>query len=209
MIQEATGSVMFFERRSGGAAGYAWRTDRYRELDVGEWYRFVDFDGDGDFDLLAEEPFSYIRYFRNDGAPDAPSYVLVADTLRDVGGDPIFADRQSIPNASDLDCDGAIDLLVGRLTGTISHFEMDGTGPAGDPRFRLVTDRFEDIEIVAQFGSAHGANTMALGDVDGDGDEDLFWGDFFEAGLLYLENRGGARPRPSGRSRRPSRCRIR
>ena len=191
MVQEATGSVMFFERLSGPGMAYSWRTDRYQDLEVGEWYRFVDFDADGDLDLLAEEPFSYIRYYRNDGGVTDPSFVLVADTVRDVDGEPIFADRQSIPNASDLDCDGAIDLLVGRLSGTISHFEADGSGPDGDPRFRLVTDRFEDIEIVAQFGSAHGSNTMALGDVDGDGDEDLFWGDFFEAGLLYIENQGG------------------
>ena len=31
---------------------------------------------------------------------------------------------------------------------------------------------------------------MALSDVDGDGDLDLFWGDFFEAGLLFIENTG-------------------
>ncbi len=189
MAQEFTGSVMYFEHVDGG--GYEWRTDRYQDLEVGEWYRFVDFDFDGDVDLLAEEPFSYIRYYRNDGGPSEPRFTLVADTLRDTAGDPIFADRQSIPNASDLDCDGAIDLLVGRLSGTISHFEMDGTGLGGAPRFRLVTDRFEDIEIVTQLGSAHGANTMALGDVDSDGDEDLFWGDFFEQGLLYIENQGG------------------
>jgi len=191
MIQERTGSVMLFEREDGPGPTYRWRTDRYQDLDVGEWYRFVDFDGDGDTDLLAEEPFSYIRYYRNDGSVTSPRFTLVADTLRDISGAPLFADRQSIPNASDLDCDGSIDLLVGRLTGTISHFEMEGAGPSGDPRFRLVTDNFEDIEIVAQFGSLHGANTMALGDVDGDGDEDLFWGDFFEQGLLYIENRGG------------------
>ncbi|MDH3222494.1 MAG: VCBS repeat-containing protein, partial [Gemmatimonadota bacterium] len=44
--------------------------------------------------------------------------------------------------------------------------------------------------VAAIQGSLHGANTMALGDVDQDGDEDLFWGDFFEAGLLFIENTG-------------------
>ncbi|MGE3526675.1 MAG: FG-GAP-like repeat-containing protein, partial [Gemmatimonadales bacterium] len=56
----------------------------------------------------------------------------------------------------------------------------------------LLTDRFEGIEIVAQFGSLHGANTMAMADADGDGDLDFFWGDFFEAGVLLIENTGSA-----------------
>jgi len=56
--------------------------------------------------------------------------------------------------------------------------------------FRFVEDRFQDIEIVAQFGSLHGANSMAFADIDQDGDLDFFWGDFFEAGVLFVENTG-------------------
>ena len=45
----------------------------------------------------------------------------------------------------------------------------------------------------------HGANTMALADHDGDGDLDLFWGDFFEPGLLLIPN-GGTCPAPNFRN---------
>ncbi len=152
-------------------------------------------DGDGDHDLLAEEPFSYIRYYRNDGSPAEPRFVLAEDTLRTVDGEPLFSDRQNIPNATDIDCDGAVDLFVGRLTGTVTRYEAVEAG-AAVPVFRLVTERFSDIEIVANQmirpvpPSLHGANTMDFADHDGDGDVDLFWGDFFEAGLLLLENTG-------------------
>ena len=199
-VQEESGEVMFFERVSGSAEDpgdtgrlFQWRTDAYQDLAIGEWYRFVDLDRDGDPDLLAEQPFSYVRYYRNVGEAGSPRFVEAEDSLEDISGQPIFSDRQNIPNATDVDCDGQMDLFIGRLTGTVTRYEESGTDAQGAPRFQHITDRFEDIEIVAQIGSKHGANTMAWGDVDGDGDEDLFWGDYFEPGILFLENTGTCR----------------
>lgn len=212
-VQEFTGQMSFFERvDSPGTARYVWRTDQYQDLDIGEWSRFVDLDGDGDVDLLAEEPFSYIRWYRNDGGPTRPAFTLAADTLRDVSGTPIFADRQNIPRVADLDCNGRLDLFLGRVDGTITRYEMRSLDPAAGPRFELVTQRFEDIQIIGgdaapdaafplpqvpgaggpvpQRPSLHGANTMAVVDVDGDGDQDILWGDFFEPGILWIRNTG-------------------
>lgn len=191
-IQEASNRIMFFENVDGR---FIWRSDQFHDLAVGEWYRFADLDGDGDFDLLSEQPFSYIRIYRNDGSATAPLFVVAVDSLKDVTGQPIFSDRQNIPNASDIDCDGQLDLFLGRLTGTVTRYEAEGTGSDGLPRFRHITDRFEDIEIVAQFGSMHGANTLTLHDVDGDGDQDVFWGDYFEPSLLFIQNTGSC-PNP-------------
>ena len=203
-VQEVTGSVAWFER-TGERAGlphFTFRTPKYGDLDVGEWYRFADVDGDGDLDLLAEAPFSYIRYYRNDGAEGAKRFTLAADTLRDAAGAPIFSDRQNIPQLGDLDCNGRADLLIGRLDGTLARYEADSMDAAGVPRFRLLAAEFEGIRIIGQQGgpaggpmwmpgpSMHGANTMALADVEADGDLDLFWGDFFEPGLLLIANRG-------------------
>src|SRR5690606_13166910 len=179
-VQERSDEVMFFEN-TGGA--FVWRTDKFQGLDVGEWFRFVDLDRDGDPDLLAERPYSMIRYFRNDGG----RFVAAADTLFDDQGEPIFSDRQNIPNATDIDCDGLQDLFLGQLTGTVTRYEATGPVGASPPPFTLVTTRFENIEIVNALGaSAHGANTMVFTDVEGDGDEDLFWGDFFEPGILLI-----------------------
>ena len=208
-VQEHSDRVMYFRNvAEGGGAEYRWITDTYEGLSVGEWFRFVDVDLDGDLDLLAEEPFSYIRYYRNDGGSGPASYVLATDTIKDVDGEAVFSDRQNIPNAADIDCDGYLDLLIGRLTGTITRYEAETVDENGVPRFEHITDSFEDIEIVgAMQGSLHGANTMALQDFDQDGDHDLFWGDFFEPGLLLIENtgtcqrpvlRGTPRPWPLG-----------
>ena len=190
-LQEASDRLKFFENvGTPQAAHFLWRTDAYDNLQVGEWYRFVDLDGDGDYDLLSEEPFSHIRYYRNDGSVTQSRFTLAVDTLKDVDGVPIFSDRQNIPNVTDIDCDELPDLFIGRLVGTVTRYESVGVDDNGVPRFRHVEDDFEDIEIIAQFGSRHGANTMAFSDIDGDGDQDFFWGDFFEPGLLFIENTG-------------------
>jgi len=206
-IQESSGRIMFFENiGTPEEALFAWRSNAFQEIEAGEWYRFADLDSDGDADLLAEEIFSYIRYYRNEGSTTEPRFELAADSLRDLNGAPIFSDRQNIPNVTDIDCDGRLDLLIGRLTGTITQFAEVERDKDDLPRFNHVTDRFHNIEIVAEFGpgaappggtsgenpagSLHGANTLAVADLDSDGDSDLFWGDFFEAGLLYIENEG-------------------
>ncbi|MEM1127283.1 MAG: VCBS repeat-containing protein, partial [Bacteroidota bacterium] len=189
-VQETTGQVSFFERQDDG---FVWRTDQFQGLNIGEWYQFADLDGDQDLDLLAEQQYSYIQIFRNDGTPQVPRFTEIADSLRNVDGAPIFSDRQNIPSITDLDCNGQLDLFLGRVDGTLVRYEEATQGPDGLPRFRLVNERFEGIEIVAQIGepgTMHGANAMAFGDIDSDGDLDLFWGDFFEPGVLLIENTG-------------------
>jgi formylglycine-generating enzyme required for sulfatase activity len=196
-VQERRGAVMHFENVGGR---FVWRSDRFLALDVGEWFRFVDLDSDGLVDLLGESPISLIRAWRNVGTRTAPAFRVAADTLRDSDGTPIAADRQNILNLVDIDCNGRLDLFLGRVTGTIDRFEaVPGGARDGVPRFAIHTERFEGIEILGNVpgqpsrteigGTRHGANTMAFGDVDGDGDSDLFWGDYFEQGLLLIENR--------------------
>jgi hypothetical protein len=190
-IQERSGRVTHFENVGDPRTPrFEWRSDWYGGIDVGEWYRFSDLDGDGAPDLLGESQFSHVKLWRNEGDGTGIGFPVWADSLRDVAGNPIFSDRQNIPNAIDMDCDGRVDLFIGRLTGTVTRYEERSDNRAGPPRFELLSDRFQNIEIVAQLGSMHGANTLALGDVDGDGDVDMFWGDFFEPGLLLIENTG-------------------
>jgi uncharacterized protein (DUF2141 family) len=202
-LQEYSNQLWFFENTgSAKAPAYTWRTDRFQDADIGEWYRFVDLDADGDFDLVSELPFSLIRHYRNVGSKTEPKLQYVGP-LKDAEGKDIFIDRQNIPAFVDIDCDDRLDFFVGRVEGTIARYEAER--PAGD-RFEFIQERFENIEIIGRGSldpatsngtSRHGANAFAFADFDGDKDFDLFWGDFFEAGMLLLENIGRTCSSPS------------
>jgi hypothetical protein len=198
VVQEYSNRMMHFIRDGTAADGlprFRLASTHYAGVDVGEWSRFADIDGDGVVDLFGEWPNSYIRYWR--GAGPQPSsrpgarFLAAPDSLRDAAGTAVFTDRQNIPYFGDIDCDGVPDMLIGRITGVILQYTLAAATPA--PVFRLVTDRWQDLEIITGQGSMHGANTMALADYDGDGDLDLLWGDFFEAGLLLFRNVGTCR----------------
>lgn len=201
-VQEKSGEIIFFKNRLGepgrpaASFSFSLESTHFQALDVGEWYRFADMDQDGDFDLLAEQPFSFIRYYQNIGTPRVPAFVQAADTLRDALGVPVFSNRQSIPNVADIDCNGKQDFFIGQQDGTISRYEVIDFDENGAPVFAFLGDRFQGIEIIGSVGknrdnnALHGANTLFFHDLDADGDPDLLWGDFFEEGLLLLENTG-------------------
>ena len=200
-IQERSDKFLFFEH-DAEASGFPFllRPNAFSHLDMGEWYRFADLDADGDYDLLTEQLFSFVRIYENVGSPQTPQFVLSVDTLKTDLDVPLFAERQNILNVTDIDNDGLLDLFTGNTDGTITHYEQETLASIEALRFSLRSERFQEISIVAELGKTappivgiserHGANTLAFIDIDEDGDNDLFWGDFFERGLLFLQNSG-------------------
>ncbi|HEY9228682.1 MAG TPA: VCBS repeat-containing protein [Gemmatimonadaceae bacterium] len=210
-VQERSGELIYFERVGDE---WVWRTDRFQDLNVGEWFRFVDIDGDGLQDLFTELLTGYIRAWRNDGTKTVPHFVALGDTVRDVDGRAIVADRQNILNAADIDCNGKLDLFIGRVQGVVDRYEQEGHSPDGSPRFRLMEESWQGIEVIGpevsgslnridttmreggasetsgESSRLHGANTLTFADPEKKGTLDLFWGDFFEEGLLRFENHG-------------------
>ncbi len=198
-VQDRADQLIFL-RNVGTSEQYEfeWVTDRFANIAVGDWFKFADVDRDNDQDLFAESPFGIIRYYRNDGTAANANYVLAADSLRDVNGDIIQVDGLSIPEWSDIDCDGDLELFLGRQTGRITLYELDGFDQNDIPQYSLFTDFFAGITILTGGGKRsaasedprHGANSLSLIDIDADGDQDIFWGDFFAESVILLENFG-------------------
>lgn len=188
-LQERSGDLMYFENVGTPTdPEFRWREDRFQDIDIGQWYIFHDVTDDGRYELLSELQFSYMQIYANRGSPDEPRFEVAVDSIRYVDDSPVFADRQNIPYLTDLDCSGTMDLFLGRVDGSIAHLrEADRVD--GFPRFEEVTDFFENISIIGQIGSMHGANAMAFIDMTGNGALDLLWGDYFEPSVLLIENR--------------------
>lgn len=166
------------------------------------WFRFVDIDGDGDLDLFLGGRDATVNFLRNEGYWQSPLFVIHALGLKDTSGNLIRSESINIPAFADVDGDGDLDFFSGNSIGTITYYE--NLGGQEMPRFRFVTDRYQGIEIVGPAGkvtgsqagrmeqqaSRHGAMAITFTDIDQDGDLDLFWGDFFNRSLYFLENRG-------------------
>lgn len=183
---------------SSSAPQYQWETDDYQGLPIGAWFKFTDIDNDNDVDLFAENPFGIISLFRNEGTPSSPNFVLAIDSLRDDTGSIILVDGFSVPEWADIDCDGDMDLFLGRQSGYVSFYENVGTDGNNLPIFQLITNTFEDIYIISGAlktgdnlnNERHGANSLSWVDIDNDNDLDLFWGDLFAPSIIFFENLG-------------------
>jgi hypothetical protein len=204
-VQEYQANRLIFFRNTGTPLTHQleWETDHFENLEVGSWFKFADVDNDGDFDLFAERPVGVIRYFRNDGSPTSPNFVMAVDSLKDIAGNSIFIDGFSVPEWADIDCDTNLDLFIGNiLDGSITFYRHVGLDPDGNPRFEFVTNTFQGLKIMTGGAEAlpspvpgnhsqlHGANSLTFVDIDNDQDNDLFWGDFFWNSLIYLPNSG-------------------
>lgn len=150
---------------------------------------FVDFDGDGDLDLLCGEFLDAFTYFENVGTRKDPRYAA-GRRLTDPTGTKLAMDLQMIvPVAFDWDKDGDPDLIVGDEDGRVAFVENTGKFTAEHTPifnrpayFRQEADKLKCGALATPVGV----------DWDGDGDTDILCGN--TAGYIeFFENLSGPR----------------
>ena len=152
----------------------------------------ADLDGDGDLDLAIKHGRSHIDYFENTGTAAAPEFTArtgASNPMNDinVGSDDPFSSIISLA-FDDLDNDGDSDLVVANQGGGIDFYE--NTGTTANPRFTQRSGTANPLDSVIADADGLGSETgIALVDLDGDDDSDLFI--LGRGGVnLYFENTG-------------------
>ncbi len=192
--------------------GFAQTTKIYPRANIhehpvrGNMWRYVDFDGDGDQDLVIgvgdwtdygwdhaydsrgrwrNGPLhGYVYWIENVGSDAAPAYPRKPEMLR-AGGGLIDVYGWPSPCFADFDGDGDLDLLCGEFLDGFTYFENSGTRdrPAYQAGHRLVAANGAPLTMDLQM------ITPTAIDWDADGDIDLIVGD--EDGRVALVEQTG------------------
>lgn len=145
----------------------------------------VDWDGDGDLDLICGEFLDRITLFENIGGRTQPEYA--PGRFLEIGGKTLHMELQMLQVVVfDWDQDHDPDIIVGQEDGRVAWIENAGMDENGEPVLKSPV-------FFQQY--AHSVKCGALAtpysfDWDGDGDEDLICGN--TAGFVeWIENLGG------------------
>ncbi len=146
---------------------------------------FIDWDNDGDLDMVSGDANGRLYYYKNIGSASAPKF-SAAPTPNTFSG---LGDLGSYTNAefADWDDDGSADLFVVLSNGTVKYFRNNGNNTGFTQK--TGTDNPFNAGYYGCYGS------IAFTDVDGDGDQDAVIGNQSGGGnnknyLVYYERTG-------------------
>ncbi|MDH4070642.1 MAG: VCBS repeat-containing protein, partial [Ignavibacteria bacterium] len=195
VFEPSDGRFSFFRNEgTPSEAMFRYERDPFVLPDPFGWFGLADINGDSKLDLMTSPPSSNsLMLYLNTGTLQAPQFSLWTSALLDSAGQVVYSESYSLSSLTDMDGDGDPDFLsLNTSIGTINYYENIGT-PAV-PLLAFRTARYQNIQICIGCGDgsegSHGNGSLHLSDIDGDGDNDLLYGDLFHTGLYFFENVG-------------------
>lgn len=200
---------LYFYQNTGTVqnANYKLVSKRFQNLSFNNWFYFADIDSDSDLDLFSGGEFQTIKYYRNTGTQNNPSFTLIINELHTNTDTVIYSESNCVPVFCDIDADGDKDFFTGQALGTVTYYENIGTQT--NFSFKYITDFWQNLIIISPAllilqdpdnfsspvgsltdGGRHGSNALEFVDINNDNDFDLFWGDLFSKGIYYIQNNG-------------------
>ncbi|MBI2901051.1 MAG: VCBS repeat-containing protein [Planctomycetes bacterium] len=167
-------------------AGGTWKSEReYDSESLASVPFAIDFDGDGDLDLLVGNINGRVILIPNEGSAKKPAFDREKRRALEAGGKELKVAGDSGPVVADWDQDGVPDLVVGAGDGAVHFFRNAGTKK--EPRYAegvllLPASKQSYSKPVPNGGAPESPGTrtkVCVADWDGDGRLDLLVGDLW------------------------------
>ena len=98
--------------------------DRFAQISIGTWHRFVDLDDDGDFDLLCDNNSNGVMFYRNQSVGNVINFVLVNSSFEG-----IVTGVNNTPALTDIASDGDFDFFIGDPGGQLVFYRNTCSTP--------------------------------------------------------------------------------
>ncbi|MEA3476167.1 MAG: FG-GAP-like repeat-containing protein [Candidatus Cloacimonadota bacterium] len=161
------GNIKHFEQASGNSYKFILITQKFNDIEIKypSAPAFADIDGDGLLDMLIGEQDGNINHYEQVSS-GSYAFNLITENFNDI------SEWHTVPFLLDIDNDGLLDLIVGKCSGQISHYEQVSEVSYD---FDLISEQFNGIDV-GNFC------TPTVTDIDGDGLLDLIIGEGEESG---------------------------